>query len=149
MQYENIDHKTDNLVEFLKQAKQDRNKNRTQAKRNNPSKAMREQIFRKTEGKCHICGGELDKKWHADHVLPHASGGKDTVDNFLGSCSVCNMARWYFSPDEIKLILKLGRLAQTEIRKNTTLGKSIAKKYIAAEEQKENRRAKRKNDSAQ
>jgi hypothetical protein len=144
MQYENINHKIDELVNFLRQSKEDRNQNRIEAKRNNPSKSMRSQIFLKTEGKCHICGGALDDKWHADHVLPHASGGKDTVENFLGSCWVCNMARWYFSPDEIKLILKLGRMVQAEIRKNTSLGRSIAKKYITAEEQKENRRAKRK-----
>ncbi len=147
MQYENIDHKIDDLVEFLKLSKQNRNKNRTQAKRKNPSKLMRKQIFLKTEGKCHICGGELDNKWHADHVLPHASGGKDTVANFLGSCSVCNMARWYFFPDEIQLILKLGRMAQAEIRKDTTFGRSIAKKYITEEEQKAKRRAKKRIDS--
>lgn len=145
MQYEVVEQRVDKLVRVLNETKLDRNKSKTKSERQNPTKSMRERILLKTGGKCHICGGELGKRWHADHVLPHVSGGGNTVENFLGSCSVCNNARWYFSPNEIKLILKLGRMAQTEIRKNTSFGRSIAKKYIIEEEKKKRRSLKRKN----
>ena len=136
----NMEQKTETLIEKLRELKATRNDNRSKEIRKSPTQSMRKYIFQKTGGKCHICGGNLDKGWHADHVLPHASGGQDSVENFLGSCSVCNMARWYFCPEEIRLILKLGRIAQTEIRKGTKRGKFIAQKYIAEEEQRRKRK---------
>ena len=139
-----IEQKINELVNDLKELKRIRNEEVRPPARKNPTKSMREKIILKTGRKCHICGGDLDKEWHADHVLPHAAGGQDTVDNFLGSCSVCNGVRWYFSPNEIKLILKFGRMAQAEIRNNSTLGRTIAKKYFIEEQQREIRREKRK-----
>jgi len=50
-----------------------------------------------------------------------------------------------FFSDEIKLILKVGRMTQAEIRENTILGRSIAKKYIIEEKQKAKRRVPLKN----
>ncbi len=139
-----IEQKINELVNDLKELKRIRNEEVRPPPRKNPTKSMREKIILKTDRKCHICGGDLDEKWHADHVLPHASGGQDTEDNFLGSCSVCNGVRWYFSPDEIKLILKFGRMAQAEIRNNSALGRAIAEKYFIEEQQREIRREKRK-----
>ena len=128
------------LINDLKIKKDARNKNKSKAIRKNPSSADREKIYLKTQGKCHICGGALNSRWHADHVLPHASGGGDSVNNFLGSCATCNSARWYFSPKEIRLILKIGRLALSEIRKGTKFGKSIARKYLQEEDKRKERR---------
>ena len=136
--------KINELIDELKELKRIRNEEVRPPARKNPTKSMREKIILKTGRKCHICGGDLDEEWHADHILPHSAGGHDTVDNFLGSCSVCNGVRWYFSPDEIKLILKFDRIAQAEIRNNSTLGRTIAKKYFIEEQQKENRRKKRR-----
>ena len=46
------------------------------------SKSDREIILRKTEARCHICGGEIDGPWQADHVLAHSVGGEHAVDNW-------------------------------------------------------------------
>ena len=139
-----MERKIDSLIKELKIRKDLRNKNKTKSTRKNPSTADRKKIYSKTEGKCHICGGELGSMWHADHVLPHAFGGEDTVNNFLGSCATCNGARWYFSPQEIRLVLKIGRLALAEIRNGSRLGRKIAEKHLQEEEQREARRASNK-----
>jgi 5-methylcytosine-specific restriction endonuclease McrA len=48
----------------------------TIAPRQSLSPAERKAVFRKTAGRCHICGGAIDgKKWHADHVFSHSAGG--------------------------------------------------------------------------
>ena len=33
--------------------------------------AERERIYKKTGGRCHICGGKLSGRWIADHVQAH------------------------------------------------------------------------------
>lgn len=55
-------------------------------------------IYRKNDGKCQIaekCNGEKLPwdDWHADHIVPHAKGGKTTVDNGQVSCRACNLAK--------------------------------------------------------
>ena len=32
----------------------------------------RDEILRKTGGRCHICGGKIKGNWQADHVLAHS-----------------------------------------------------------------------------
>lgn len=55
-------------------------------------------IFRRDGGKCQLavkCNGEKLPwdDWHADHIKPHAEGGKTTVDNGQVSCQACNLAK--------------------------------------------------------
>jgi 5-methylcytosine-specific restriction endonuclease McrA len=86
-------------------------------------------VRRKTNGHCHICGGNLGKKWTADHVVPHGLGGKGSVNNYLPACRVCNGLRWFYEPEEIRKILQLGVYGSAEIRKGTPLGKSLQGLY--------------------
>ena len=79
----------------------------------------------KTDGRCHICGGPLRKKWPADHVLPHGRGGQHAVENYLPACNVCNRLRWGYSPDEIKEILQTGIYARNAIQHDTKVGRKI------------------------
>lgn len=65
----NMEQKTETLIEKLRELKATRNDNRSKEIRKSPTQAMRKYIFQKTGGKCHICGGNLDKGWYADHVL--------------------------------------------------------------------------------
>ncbi len=40
------------------------------------TRADRGELLRKTGGRCHICGGTIDRNdWEADHVLAHGTGG--------------------------------------------------------------------------
>lgn len=47
-----------------------------QRKRQRLSKPQRQIVFEKTDGRCHICGDEIDGSWDADHVLSHSKGGE-------------------------------------------------------------------------
>lgn len=94
-------------------------------KRISPTKAQRSLIYDKTEGRCHVCGCKIQGKWTADHVVPHASGGKCEMDNFLPCCYECNRLRWFYSPRILKGILKLGVYCNKEIQKGTILGKQL------------------------
>lgn len=41
--------------------------------------------------RCHYCGKPAPEAvLQVDHVLPRASGGPDTADNYVASCSACN-----------------------------------------------------------
>jgi len=114
----------------------------TIAPRQSLSSADREEVLRKTAGRCHICGGAIDgKKWHADHVFSHSAGGAHAADNYLPAHSLCNNYRWDYSADEFQAILKLGVWMRNEIEHKSTLGLKVADRYLAHERSRTNRRA--------
>ncbi|MBB1062006.1 HNH endonuclease [Marilutibacter spongiae] len=92
--------------------------------------AQREQVLRKTGGRCHICGGAIEGPWHADHVFPHSAGGAHAVDNYLPAHDVCNTYRWDYTPDEFQLILKLGVWLKGEILRETRIGRDAAERFV-------------------
>ncbi len=47
---------------------------RNQVVRKPLARSEREQIFQKTGGRCHICGGVIEGAWEADHVFSHSLG---------------------------------------------------------------------------
>lgn len=49
--------------------------------------------FQRQKGKCYWCKVKLGKMWHADHVIPLAKGGSNTIDNIVAACPTCNMRR--------------------------------------------------------
>lgn len=60
-----------------------------------PTKAVRERIFARGKGCCHICGGPIaGKKWHADHVIPlrDAPGG-NRESNMLPAHEPCHLGK--------------------------------------------------------
>jgi 5-methylcytosine-specific restriction endonuclease McrA len=89
----------------------------------------RDQVYAKTNGHCHICGGRLDKEWTADHVVPHAADGPHALDNYLPACSVCNRLRWHYTPEDIRYILELGIYARREVKKQSQLGRQLERLY--------------------
>ncbi len=105
------------------------------------TKGERSQILLKTDCRCHICGGAIEDKWEADHVLPHSAGGLHSVDNFLPSHSVCNNYRWFYSPEEFQEIMRLGVWIRTRIAKETRLGEQVADKFITHEKSRIRRRS--------
>jgi hypothetical protein len=83
-----------------------------------PNAELRSAIFKKTGGRCHICGGALEeKRWKADHVESHSRGGLHSEDNFLPAHGLCNGYRWDYSPEEFQWILKIGVWARNRMRK--------------------------------
>ncbi len=109
-------------------------------RRHRLSPARREEILRKTGGKCHICGGDIRGSWHADHVLAHSAGGEHSVDNYLPAHPTCNNYRWDYLPEEFELILKLGVWARTQVQNGTPVGRAIEERFAAYEKRRLSRR---------
>lgn len=116
--------------------------NKNQEKRIPLIKKQRELIFKKTEGCCHVCGCKIIGKWAADHVVPYAIGGKCNTDNFLPCCYECNRLRWFYEPETLKRILRLGVYCNKEIKKGTELGKRINELFVSRVKQNNKRRKK-------
>src|SRR5262249_60741890 len=72
-------------------------------------------VHAKTAGLCHICGGEVDSDWQADHVLAHGRGGAASCENYLPAHKLCNGCRWDYLPAEFQWILKLGVWTRTPL----------------------------------
>lgn len=82
------------------------------------TKAQREQLRMKFDGKCAYCGQPLPERWHADHVLPVVrelkwESGKgprptgkvhrpenDTIENMMPSCPPCNIDKHNLSIEQ-------------------------------------------------
>jgi hypothetical protein len=39
-----------------------------------------------------------------DHVLPHAKGGDNSLDNLVVTCAPCNYGRWHYTLEEVGLM---------------------------------------------
>ena len=85
----------------------------------------RDEILQRTGGACHVCGEALSERWQADHVVPHARAGQVNVVKYLPICKECNRLRWFHSPKVIRLIMRLGIYAKSEIRNKTPLGEEL------------------------
>lgn len=110
-------------------------------KRKGLTKEQRNEVFKKTGGRCHICGVKLTDKWCADHIVPHITGGKNDSDNCLPACWACNRLRWFFyKPEAIQKIMRLGTYANTEINSGSQLGLAIDRLYKKQLEKNERRR---------
>ena len=104
------------------------------------SATERKEIFAKTAGRCHICGGAIEGPWQANHVLSHSGGGGHIADNYLPTHVLCNNYRWDYSPDEFQHILKLGVWIRTQIERKTPIGRAAATAYLAYENARVKRR---------
>jgi 5-methylcytosine-specific restriction endonuclease McrA len=109
------------------------------SKRRAPSKREREEIYAKSGGRCHICGGELSDNWCADHVHPKFRGGQCEGDNFLACCATCNRLRWGHRPETIQHMLRIGMYMRSEIKRGTKLGKKVDARVKARMAQKARR----------
>lgn len=111
------------------------------ARRSRLSGTERDEILRKTGGRCHICGGAIGSEgWHADHVLAYSTGGKHSVDNYLAAHTLCNNYRWHYDAEEFQWILKLGVWLRTQIEKGTKTGRDAAEGFCGHDRHRATRR---------
>src|SRR2546422_1125307 len=104
---------------------------RDQVVREPLSRLERQTIFKKTAGRCHICGGVIEGAWEADHVFSHSLGGQHEADNYLPAHPICNNYRWFYGTEEFQWILKLGVWLRTQIEKETASGRLAAKAFCS------------------
>ena len=100
----------------------------------------RKTILEKTDRRCHICGGEIDGPWEADHVFSHSLGGNSAVSNYLPAHPICNNYRWFYGTEEFQWILKLGVWLRTRIELKEPIGVEAARQFIRQEHQRHKRR---------
>lgn len=55
--------------------------------------ALRSALYRRTGGKCAICGKALERGWHADHVVPWSKSGRTNVHEMQPLCPRCNIRK--------------------------------------------------------
>lgn len=140
---------SDEYIELLKKLRDERESQKSyykslNIKREVPSKKDREEILAKTEGRCHICGGEIEGRWDADHVKSHSKGGENSVDNYLPAHHLCNSYRWDYLPEEFQEILKIGVWARTLMEnQKTPLSKDLTEAYVKKENARITRRTKK------
>lgn len=85
------------------------------------SKAIKEQVWSKTNGCCWYCGITLVRarpvdddnrdvihRWFvADHIVPQSQGGTDDIDNLLPACWICNSSKGTRSLEEYRLYVSM------------------------------------------
>ncbi len=123
------------LIKLINNLKKNRSNEKVkEKKRSSLTKKQRLLIFNKTDGRCHICGIELDiNEYQADHVKAHSAGGLHSENNYLPSCFTCNNYRWHYTPEEIQIILKMGVWAKTKATGDTSFGLEMANKFVKYE----------------
>lgn len=57
------------------------------------SKPARRSLFLNADGKCQLCGVDLEDNWHADHSVPWSKGGKTNLENLKAVCKNCNLTK--------------------------------------------------------
>ena len=65
---------------------------------------LRSAVLRAWNGKCAYC--EQAEAEHVDHIIPHAKGGPDCLENFTAACARCNLKKTdLILPDGVLAIL--------------------------------------------
>jgi len=50
-------------------------------------------LFVAGNGNCAMCGKELEKGWHSDHIYPYSKGGETQLSNAQALCPECNLKK--------------------------------------------------------
>lgn len=123
------------LIKLILSLRQQRRNNKVKDnKRSALTKKQRELVLAKTDSRCHVCGIEVVlNNFHADHVKAHITGGEHAEHNYLPSCSTCNNLRWHYSPEEIQVMLKLGRWLKSQLTKDNEQSLELANQFVKHE----------------
>lgn len=83
-------------------------------KKSNKRKAIplsiKEELFKKQNGKCAVCGENLGDNWsiiHVDHIIPWALVGDELKDNYQVLCETCNESKSANTDYIFKNLIKL------------------------------------------
>jgi len=62
-------------------------------KRTLTSKRLRAILWLQAEGKCQICGYQLEDGWHADHIEPYSKTKRTNLYEMQALCPTCNLKK--------------------------------------------------------
>lgn len=125
----------------LRKARRQRQANRriVPVRRKSLTVTERASVLKKTDGRCHICGGEVASRWEADHVLAHNTGGLHSAENYLPAHTLCNNYRWDYDPEEFQWVLKIGVWARFRMEGKSPLGKGMVEVFFKKEAVRQSR----------
>jgi hypothetical protein len=139
----NFPQSADELCARLSFLHEERKKLPRASRRLSLNKRQRAIVLEKTAGRCHLCGGPVEKKFAADHVLAHGAGGTHTLDNYLAAHGLCNGCKWFYSPEEFQWILRMGVWARKQMEDRTTIGIQMLLAFFKHEQDTRKRRKRR------
>jgi hypothetical protein len=70
--------------------------------------------------------------------MPGAGG--HAIDNYLAAHGLCNGCRWFYSPEEIQWILKMGVWARKQMEDRTPIGVKMVELFYQREKATRGRR---------
>jgi 5-methylcytosine-specific restriction endonuclease McrA len=132
---------TTRLIELHKNRHDEKEKRKAfqNQRRRSLTKDKRDGAWKKTNGHCHLCGGSLcettegelakERKFAVDHIIPRATGGPDSDENYLPAHRLCNGCRWFYSPEEFQWILRMGVWARKQIEESTPIGVAMREEF--------------------
>lgn len=50
-------------------------------------------LYLAADGRCQLCGAELEPGWHGDHIDPYSAGGPTDITNGQALCPACNLRK--------------------------------------------------------
>lgn len=78
-----------------------KNKSETQCKRIAFSAEVKNKVYRRYNGRCGICGSQVDSEnFTIDHILPLSRGGKNELSNYQLACTKCNALKSNYTDTE-------------------------------------------------
>lgn len=87
----------------------------TPTKRESIPKLVREYIYKQSNGKCALCGRNIEyKDFTIDHIVPLSKGGENSIDNFQCTCYACNQFKQNILPEDFMRRISDIFLYQTE-----------------------------------
>jgi 5-methylcytosine-specific restriction endonuclease McrA len=103
----------------------------------------KDRILKVTASRCHICGGKIHgDDWVADHVASFAAGGGSQATNYLPAHRECNGFKWFYSPRELRWILRMGIWARALMESRTHSAEDLREDFWTWEKGRQARRAK-------
>ncbi len=76
-------------------------------------KGPRNALLKSSKGRCEICGTDIAKSFHADHVVPHSLTQRTNVHEMAPLCAACNWAKGARGTvSEVSDIFKLHEISQ-------------------------------------
>jgi len=86
-----VDRLTDDAGIFKDFIATDQIPQRTDQEEKEPTKTIKEQLYKEQHGKCNACGHDFNI-WNLeiDHIIPKSKGGGDYYENYQLLCGSCN-----------------------------------------------------------
>lgn len=100
-------------------------------KRKSFTKEERIKIYRKTKGRCYLCGEFVDfNSYEIEHKVPLSKGGTNNLSNLFCSCHICNLIKHDIYPEDFMEKISKIFMFQMRIKNRNCLKWKILHKVL-------------------